>query len=71
MSVHVYTTSVYSLFVENSHEVVNMQVEGETVLQVRMQDFLGRSFPTTLDNVSLRVKVTNTKVLSAVISDGS
>ncbi|KAL4472934.1 hypothetical protein ABPG72_007811 [Tetrahymena utriculariae] len=71
MSVHVYTTSIYSLFVENSHEVINMQVEGETTLQVRMQDFLGRSFPTRLDNVHLRVKVTNTKVLSATISDGS
>lgn len=71
MSVHVYTTSIYSLFVENSHEVINIQVEGETTLQVRMQDFLGRSFPTRLDNVHLRVKVTNTKVLSATISDGS
>lgn len=36
-----------------------------------MQDFLGRSFPTTLDNVHLRVKVTNSRVLSATISDGS
>lgn len=32
MSVHVYTTSIYSLFVENSHEVINMQVEGESSL---------------------------------------
>lgn len=48
-----------------------MQVEGESILQVRMQDFLGRSFPTTLDNVSLKVKVTNSRVLSASISYSS
>ncbi|EGR28647.1 nucleoporin 210, putative, partial [Ichthyophthirius multifiliis] len=71
MSIHVHVVSIYSLIVENSHLVSQMQIEGESQHTIRMQDFLGRSFPTQLENIKLNVKVSNSKVLSAVIQENS
>ena len=38
-------------------------------LRIYLQDSLGRSFPNELENVNLKIKVTNSKVIDTYISE--
>ena len=64
----VFTTTIASIFVQDSYMVQNLQVEGDSVLRIILQDTFGRSFPNDLDNVNLLIHTSNPNVIEGHIS---